>query len=115
MGVDILTRWRASLWWMASASTGLGGDLRAPGDSRLVWCPVNERTRTAEFIDNRTRAYSSTTSENQDTDAIERLERAPLSGVMVHVMARTSASDCAVVRPAWWRCRDYRDSLAGNR
>jgi phosphatidylserine/phosphatidylglycerophosphate/cardiolipin synthase-like enzyme len=60
--------------------------------SRLIWCPWNGRERFAYFIDH---AQESLVVENerfQDTLIIERLVKAKLRGVKVHVLTRPAHS-----------------------
>jgi cardiolipin synthase A/B len=56
--------------------------------SRLIWCPDNGRERIGAFIDQATRSLWIQNERYQDTDVVERIVRATLRGVDVHVMAR---------------------------
>ncbi|SFL34197.1 Phosphatidylserine/phosphatidylglycerophosphate/cardiolipin synthase [Bradyrhizobium sp. NFR13] len=57
-------------------------------DSQLIWCPNNGRERIGAFIDSARDTLWIQNERYQDTDIIERLVRAVLRGVQVHIMAR---------------------------
>jgi len=57
-------------------------------DSQLIWCPNNGRERIGAFIDCARDTLWIQNERYQDTDIIERLVRAVLRGVQVHIMAR---------------------------
>jgi phosphatidylserine/phosphatidylglycerophosphate/cardiolipin synthase-like enzyme len=57
-------------------------------DSQLIWCPNNGRERIGAFIDSAKDTLWIQNERYQDTDIIERLVRAVLRGVEVHIMAR---------------------------
>jgi cardiolipin synthase A/B len=60
-----------------------------PGtEARLIWCPINGRDRLAEFIDNTKHTLFVQNERYQDAVILERLVRAAVRGVKVHVMAR---------------------------
>ena len=60
-----------------------------PGtEARLIWCPINGRDRIAEFIDNAKHTLFVQNERYQDAVILERLVRAAVRGVKVHVMAR---------------------------
>jgi cardiolipin synthase len=65
---------------------------RAPFEPRakshLVWCPGPGRDRISRFIDNAKHTLFLQNERYQDAVIIERLVRAALRGVKVHVMAR---------------------------
>lgn len=54
----------------------------------LIWCNQNGRDRVAQFIDNAKRTLFVQNERYQDSVIIERLVRAKMRGVKVHVMAR---------------------------
>jgi cardiolipin synthase len=56
--------------------------------ARLIWCPAFGRDRICEFIDRATHTLILQNERFQDAVIIERLVRAALRGVKVHVMAR---------------------------
>jgi cardiolipin synthase len=56
--------------------------------AHLVWCPPNGRERICGFIDNAKDTLFVQNERYQDQIVIERLVRAALRGVKVHVMAR---------------------------
>jgi len=56
--------------------------------SKLIWCPNNGRERIGAFIDEAKHTLWIQNERYQDTDIIERLVRATLRGVHVHIMAR---------------------------
>jgi phosphatidylserine/phosphatidylglycerophosphate/cardiolipin synthase-like enzyme len=56
--------------------------------SRLIWCRGNGRERIAQFIDDARHTLFLQNERYQDTVIIERLVRARLRGVKVHVMTR---------------------------
>ena len=55
-------------------------------DSRLIWCPDNGRSRLTAFIDAATRSLWVQNERYQDEVIIERLVRAHLRGVDVHIL-----------------------------
>jgi phosphatidylserine/phosphatidylglycerophosphate/cardiolipin synthase-like enzyme len=57
--------------------------------SRLIWCSGYGRDRIAQFIDEARHSLFLQNERYQDTVIIERLVRAKLRGVKVHVMARS--------------------------
>jgi cardiolipin synthase A/B len=59
-----------------------------PADSHLIWCCCNGRERVAHFIDNVKHTLFVQNERYQDAVIIERLVRAAVRGVKVHVMAR---------------------------
>jgi cardiolipin synthase len=59
-----------------------------PEDSHLIWCRYNGRERVAHFIDNVKHTLFVQNERYQDAVIIERLVRAAMRGVKVHVMAR---------------------------
>jgi phosphatidylserine/phosphatidylglycerophosphate/cardiolipin synthase-like enzyme len=60
-----------------------------PGaDAHLIWCTGNGRERIAEFIDGAKHSIFLQNERYQDAVIIERLVRARMRGVKVHVMAR---------------------------
>lgn len=60
-----------------------------PGtEARLIWCPINGRDRIAEFIDTAKHTLFVQNERYQDAVILERLVRAAVRGVKVHVMAR---------------------------
>jgi phosphatidylserine/phosphatidylglycerophosphate/cardiolipin synthase-like enzyme len=60
-----------------------------PGEApHLIWCPINGRTRIAQFIDRAERSLLLQNERYQDPVIIERLVRAARRGVKVHIMAR---------------------------
>jgi len=54
--------------------------------SRLIWCPDNGRPRIAAFIDGAVHSLWVQNERYQDTVIIERLVRASLRGVKVHIL-----------------------------
>jgi phosphatidylserine/phosphatidylglycerophosphate/cardiolipin synthase-like enzyme len=61
----------------------------APGlSAHLIWCPNDGRERIARFIDDARRTLFVQNERYQDELIIERIVRARLRGVKVHVMAR---------------------------
>jgi cardiolipin synthase A/B len=54
----------------------------------LIWCNANGRDRIAEFIDNAKHSLFVQNERYQDSIIIERLVRAKMRGVKIHVMAR---------------------------
>ncbi len=60
-----------------------------PGQSaHLIWCPVNGRDRIARFIDEARHTIFLQNERYQDSVIIERLVRAAMRGVKIHIMAR---------------------------
>lgn len=60
-----------------------------PGQrSNLIWCPGNGRERIARFIDQANHSLVLQNERFQDPVIIERLVRAALRGVKVHIMTR---------------------------
>src|SRR5271163_1402792 len=60
-----------------------------PGcDAHLIWCTTNGRERIAQFIDDTKHTLFLQNERYQDAVIIERLVRAKMRGVKVHVMAR---------------------------
>ena len=57
-------------------------------DARLIWCVGNGRERIARFIDRAKHSIFLQNERYQDAVIIERLVRAKMRGVKVHVMAR---------------------------
>ena len=57
-------------------------------DARLIWCTGNGRERIAAFIDDAKHSIFLQNERYQDAVIIERLVRARMRGVKVHVMAR---------------------------
>src|SRR5271168_1821268 len=57
-------------------------------DAHLIWCTGNGRDRIAEFIDDARHTIFIQNERYQDAVIIERLVRAAMRGVKVHVMAR---------------------------
>jgi cardiolipin synthase A/B len=55
----------------------------------LIWCNQNGRDRVAQFIDDAKHTLFVQNERYQDTVIIERLVRAKMRGVKVHVMARS--------------------------
>ena len=67
----------------------LGARKFHPGpEARLIWCPIDGRDRLAEFIDNTKHTLFVQNERYQDAVILERLVRAAVRGVKVHVMAR---------------------------
>ena len=56
--------------------------------SHLIWCAANGRDRIAQFIDDAKESIFLQNERYQDAVIIERLVRAAVRGVKVHVMAR---------------------------
>jgi phosphatidylserine/phosphatidylglycerophosphate/cardiolipin synthase-like enzyme len=63
-------------------------DFNAGADARLIWCTGNGRERIAQFIDAAKHSIFLQNERYQDAVIIERLVRARMRGVKVHVMAR---------------------------
>ena len=61
-------------------------------NSSLIWCPVGGREKIAAFIDDAKHSLYVQNERFQDTIIVERLVRAKLRGVRVHVMTRLSRS-----------------------
>ncbi len=60
-----------------------------PGlSAHLIWCPVNGRDRLARFIDEAKHTLFVQNERYQDAVIIERLVRAAMRGVKIHIMAR---------------------------
>lgn len=59
-------------------------------DAKLVWCPGNGRERICHFIDDAKQTLFIQNERYQDTVVIERIVRAAMRGVNVHVMARAA-------------------------
>jgi len=57
-------------------------------DALLIWCTANGRNRIARFIDAAQHTLFAQNERYQDSVIIERLVRAKMRGVKVHVMAR---------------------------
>ncbi|HEY6599343.1 MAG TPA: phospholipase D-like domain-containing protein, partial [Pseudomonadales bacterium] len=57
-------------------------------DSRLIWCPDNGRRRVADFIDAAKESVWIQNERYQDTVIIERLVRAAMRGVKVHILTK---------------------------
>ncbi|HXW89503.1 MAG TPA: phospholipase D-like domain-containing protein [Terriglobales bacterium] len=57
-------------------------------DALLIWCTANGRDRIARFIDSAQHTLFAQNERYQDSVIIERLVRAKMRGVKVHVMAR---------------------------
>jgi cardiolipin synthase len=57
-------------------------------ESRLIWCPNGGRQRIAHFIDEAKETLWVQNERYQDTVIIERLVRAVVRGVQVHILAR---------------------------
>jgi len=57
-------------------------------DTLLIWCTGNGRDRIARFIDSAQHTLFAQNERYQDSVIIERLVRAKMRGVKVHVMAR---------------------------
>jgi phosphatidylserine/phosphatidylglycerophosphate/cardiolipin synthase-like enzyme len=60
--------------------------------SNLIWCPGTGRDRIAQFIDEAKHSLFVQNERYQDAIILERLVRAKLRGVKVHVMTRPSHS-----------------------
>lgn len=58
------------------------------GHSQLIWCPNNGRERIADFIDSAKHSLWLQNERYQDTVIIERLVRAAIRGVRLHILAR---------------------------
>jgi cardiolipin synthase A/B len=58
------------------------------GHSQLIWCPNNGRERIADFIDSAKHSLWLQNERYQDTVIIERLVRAAMRGVRLHILAR---------------------------
>ncbi len=63
-------------------------DFDAGDDARMIWCTGNGRERIARFIDSAKHSIFLQNERYQDAVIIERLVRARMRGVKVHVMAR---------------------------
>lgn len=60
-----------------------------PGlSAHMIWCPVNGRDRIARFIDEAEHTLFVQNERYQDSVIIERLVRAAVRGVKIHIMAR---------------------------
>jgi cardiolipin synthase A/B len=59
-----------------------------PAGSPLIWCPNNGRRRVAEFIDSTQHTLWLQNERYQDQVIIERLVRAVMRGVKVHILAK---------------------------
>lgn len=59
-----------------------------PADSHLIWCRGNGRERIAHFIDSAQHTLFVQNERYQDAVIIERIVRATVRGVKVHIMAR---------------------------
>ena len=57
-------------------------------ESRLIWCPDNGRQRVAAFIDDTRHSLWVQNERYQDTVIIERLVRAAIRGVKVHILTK---------------------------
>jgi cardiolipin synthase A/B len=57
-------------------------------ESRLIWCPDNGRQRVAAFIDGAKHSLWVQNERYQDTVIIERLVRAAVRGVKVHILTK---------------------------
>jgi phosphatidylserine/phosphatidylglycerophosphate/cardiolipin synthase-like enzyme len=57
-------------------------------DSRLIWCPDNGRQRVAAFIDGAEQSLWVQNERYQDMVIIERLVRAAVRGVKVHILTK---------------------------
>jgi cardiolipin synthase A/B len=57
-------------------------------ESRLIWCPDNGRQRVAAFIDGAKHSLWVQNERYQDTVIIERLVRAAIRGVKVHILTK---------------------------
>lgn len=71
-----------------SKRTGIGTRSSLATHSRLIWCSGYGRDRIAQFIDEARHSLYLQNERYQDTVIIERLVRAKLRGVKVHVMTR---------------------------
>jgi phosphatidylserine/phosphatidylglycerophosphate/cardiolipin synthase-like enzyme len=56
--------------------------------AHMIWCPVNGRERIAQFIDDTKHTLFVQNERYQDTVILERLVRARVRGVKIHLMAR---------------------------
>ena len=63
-------------------------EFKSGDDARLIWCTGNGRERIARFIDRAKHSIFLQNERYQDAVIIERLVRAKMRGVKVHVMAR---------------------------
>ncbi len=63
-----------------------------PTSSNLIWSPGHSRAQIAEFIDGAKHSLYVQSERYQDAIIVERLVRAKLRGVKVHVMTRPSHS-----------------------
>ena len=54
----------------------------------MIWCPANGRERIAQFIDDTKHTLFVQNERYQDTVILERLVRARVRGVKIHLMAR---------------------------
>ena len=60
--------------------------------SRLIWCPWNGRERFAYFIDHAQESLVVQNERFQDTNIVQRLVKAKLRGVRVHILTRPAHS-----------------------
>jgi cardiolipin synthase A/B len=67
-------------------------EFNAQDHSRLIWCPWNGRERFAYFIDHAQESLVVQNERFQDTLIIERLVKAKLRGVKIHVLTRPAHS-----------------------
>ena len=72
----------------ASRPTGIAKSSIPATDAHLIWCRGNGRERIARFIDDAKHTLFVQNERYQDAVIIERLVRAAVRGVKVHVMAR---------------------------
>jgi len=63
-------------------------DFKPQSDSPLIWCPNNGRQRVAQFIDATQHTLWLQNERYQDQVIIERLVRAIMRGVKVHILAK---------------------------
>jgi phosphatidylserine/phosphatidylglycerophosphate/cardiolipin synthase-like enzyme len=63
-------------------------DFKPQSDSPLIWCPNNGRQRVAQFIDATQHTLWLQNERYQDQVIIERLVRAVMRGVKVHILAK---------------------------
>ena len=63
-------------------------DFKPQPDSPLIWCPNNGRQRVAQFIDATQHTLWLQNERYQDQVIIERLVRAIMRGVKVHILAK---------------------------
>lgn len=64
------------------------GEFTPKPDSSLIWCPNNGRARLAYFIDRTKRELWVQNERYQDQVIIERLVRAAMRGVKIHILAK---------------------------